>query len=296
MALIAVTEDRVPTRQRLARALADLPQGAPVVIMLHGLKYDPDLPLRDPFQQIFALHPASQSKRIVSWPRRLGLRGANALGIGYGWRARGTLWQAHRRAGRTAAPLAHLIRRIKDVDPARPIHLIAHSLGARVALHAVTLLPAASVNRIILITAAAFECELTRAMASPAGQQAEFINIRSRANTLFDILLRLALPHWGKTLGRGRLQARNLLDLCIDNGHSRRVLTKAGFAFAEKTAPICHWSGYLRRDACALYRAMLHRPDTTPLPYLQNLLRKPQAGFFSFPGFSGPRSGISANQ
>lgn len=296
MASIAVTQQRIPTRQRLQRALAGLAPDAPVVIMLHGLNYDPQNPGTDPFDLIFALNPDTTNPRIVSWPRRLGLRGARALAIGYGWRARGSVWWAYHRAGQTARPLALLLRRIKALDPARPVHIVAHSLGARVALACLPHLPAGSVGRVILIAAAAFECDLRRALASPAGASAEIINIRSRANTLYDLLLRLALPHWGLTLGRGRLRAPNLLDLCIDAPKTRRALGLAGFALPEKAAHICHWSGYLRRDICAFYRALLHRPAATQLHLLQNLLRSadPQPPSAGRPAVG--LSGIFANR
>lgn len=274
MAHFAVTENRVPTRRRLRLALAGLSPDAPVVIMLHGLKYDPDRPLADPHRQLFSLHPDPRCKRAVSWPRRLGLRGPNALAIGYGWRARGSLWQAHRRAGQTAIPLARMIRLIRELDPHRPVHIVAHSLGGRVALHCLAHLPAGSISRIILIAAAVFEKELADALDSPAGKSSEVINIRSRANTLFDILLRLALPHWGRTVGRGQVSRINLLDLAIDDKRTGQILATAGYAMPETTARICHWSGYIRSDACALYRALLHRPAATPLPYLQNLLQR----------------------
>ena len=275
MAHFAVTEDRLPSRHRLRRALDGLHPDAPVVIMLHGLKYDPGEPVNDPHRHIFALNPDPGHKRAVSWPRRLGLRGPHALALGYGWRARGSIWRAHRRAGQTAAPLTRLIARIAALDPDRPIHIIAHSLGARVALRALDGLPAHTVHRVILIAAAAFESELRHALATPAGSTAEIINIRSRANWIFDVMLRLALPHWGATLGRGRLRRPNLLDLAIDDRTTAARLAAAGYALPEVAPRICHWSAYLRRDACALYRALLHRPGATPLPYLRRLLNQP---------------------
>ena len=147
----------------------------------------------------------------------------------------------------------------------------------RVALRALEGLPTHSVNRVILIAAAAFESELRQALATPAGSTAEIINIRSRANCVFDLLLWLALPHWGATLGRGRVRRPNLLDLAIDDRATAARLADAGYDLSEAAPRICHWSAYLRRDACAFYRALLHRPGATPLPYLRRLLDQPKS-------------------
>ncbi len=274
MAHFAVTQDRLPSKRRLSTALDGLSDSAPVVIMLHGYKYDPASIDHNPHDHIFALHPNQGSKRPASWPRRLGLRGHKALAIGFGWQARGTIWAAHARAAAIAPNLARLISRIRQTAPHRPIHVVAHSMGARVALATLASLPTGSVNRIILIAAAAFEHELENALNMPAGQSTEVINIRSRANTVFDLMLRAALPHWGRTVGCGRLERQNLLHIAIDQPQTQTALTDAGYPLLGAGPRICHWSGYLRQDACGLYRALLHRPETTPLPYLQTLLEQ----------------------
>lgn len=271
MAHLAVTQSTPPCDYKLESALRGLDPDAPIVIMLHGFKYDPADPARDPQRQIYAYNPDRRFKRVASWPRRLGLQGRKGLAIGFGWHASGTIWQAHAQAACAAKALAALICRIRAQTPHRPIHIVAHSLGARVAVSALSALPCGTVSRVILIAAAVFEHELKSALGSPVGGSTEIINIRSRANTLFDLLLRAALPHWGPTVGRGRLRHQKLLDVNIDCQTMQSALTSAGFSLSQSQTGICHWSGYLRKDVCAFYRRLLHSPALTPLAYLQSV-------------------------
>lgn len=272
MAPILVTQKQAPSTRTLRASLDGLLPGAPIVIMLHGFKYDPRIVSRNPARHIFALHPDSTSKRAVSWPRVLGLRGTRGLAIGYGWHATGTIWQAHANAEAAAAPLAGLITRLNAIAPGHPVHIVAHSLGARVALAALRQLGCDQVHRAILIAAAAFERELTATLNAPACRTTEIINIRSKANTLFDLMLRAALPHWGVTVGRGRLQHPRLLDINIDDPIHRTGLASLGFALTAKRRSVCHWSGYLRTDVQTLYRALLHRPAGTPFALMRTAL------------------------
>jgi len=269
-----VSQNRPPSDRSLRGALDRIHADAPVVIMLHGLRYDPRRRDRNPHRQIYALNPDPKLKRAASWPRRLGLRGPGRLAIGYGWHACGTLWQAHRQAISAAEDLSSLILRLKRLSPDRPLHVVAHSLGARVALQALVKTPPATLDRVILIAGAVFENELAAALEQPVGQTAEIINVRSKANTLFDLMLRSALPHWGCTAGRGRLRHPRLLDVNIDCTATQVALSKAGFPLGPAPSRICHWSGYLRHDACALYRQLLLNPARTPLPYLQSLVAR----------------------
>ncbi|WP_239450508.1 alpha/beta fold hydrolase [Loktanella sp. S4079] len=241
--------------------------------MVHGYKYDPSLPRSDPHRQIYAYAPQKTGKRIASWPFQLGLTPQTALAVGYGWPARGTIWEAHRAAGEAAHDLAGLIQKIRGISPQRPIHIVAHSLGARVTLAALSQCQANDVARVILITPAAFAREMHRTQQSAAGQTAEFFNIHARANFLFDALLMLALPHWGPPLGIARNEYENLVDLTIDRPQTLNGLNMAGFPMTEPARRICHWSGYLRQDICAVYRALIHRPHETPICYLRQLMR-----------------------
>ena len=264
MTLLSLSATIPPDPGTLRAALAALPSGAPVVVMIHGYRFSPLIPAHDPHRHILSLSPGRTCWKAVSWPRHLGLQGAAGLGIGFSWEARGTIWTAYRQAAQAGARLHELLALLHTIAPERPVHLFAHSLGARVALCALPGLAAGAVDRIILISAAAFRAQALRALDSPAGQRAEFINVQGRENLAFDLMLRLALPAHGPTLRR--IGAGNWLDLPLDNGVPLAAL---GYRIAPLRARICHWSGYLRPGVFRLYRALLLAPAQTPLAHLR---------------------------
>ncbi len=286
MAHLAISDRRLPNPAALATALATAAPGAPIVVMIHGYRFAPDTPFHDPHRHILSPVPERGCWKAVSWPRHLGLMGRQGLAIGFGWQARGTIWQAHRGAARAGRRLARLIAALHATAPDRPLHIFAHSLGARVALTALDGLPAGAVGRIILLSAAAFRHEARAALATPAGARAEVINVRGRENTLFDLMLRLALPLHGPTLGAG-FAAPNWLDLPLHDAHARDRLRALGYRIAAHRARVCHWSGYLRPGVWRFYRAALHHPAQTPLPLLR-------AQIYPAPAQISPRRGIGA--
>lgn len=269
MALIAVNDRDQPDGAALKAALGSLPPGAPIVIMAHGFRYSPSAPAQNPHRHILSLDPDRRSWGAISWPRRLGFGGDQGLAIAYGWESRCSIWQAHARAAVAGRRLAALIGLLRQIDPDRPLHIIAHSLGARVALTALAQVEAGTVGRVLLIAAAAHLSEARAAMASPGGRTAEVINVLARENRLFDLLLLAVLPYCGRTLGRGHVDARGWLDLPIDRGASLAGLHALGWRIAPSRVAICHWSGYLRPGVWSLYRALLQRPAETPLAVLR---------------------------
>jgi hypothetical protein len=269
MALLPVNDTDLPDDRLLTSALAALPHDAPIVVMIHGFRFDPQIPAHDPHGHILALRPGRTCWKAVSWPRHLGLGGTNGLAIAFGWPARGSIWAAHARAARAGARLARLIDMLETVAPGRPVQIIAHSLGAGVALTALPRLAPGRVGRILLLAAAAFMAEARRAMASPAGRATEVLNVTAPENTLFDLLLRAALPLRGPTLGRGLPDLPNWLDLPLADPTALATLARLGWRIRPPRAAICHWSGYLRPGIFALYRALLTAPRPTPLPLLR---------------------------
>lgn len=275
MTLLAVNMGRHPDEAALAMALAALPEAAPVVIMLHGFRFSPDHPDRCPHRHILSLEPRRDCWKAVSWPRHLGLKGGAGLAIAYGWPARGHIWEALAWAERAATDLAGLITTIRRLAPKRPLHLIGHSLGARVALLALRGLPGRAVDRLILISAALFRRETQAVLAaSPAAAGAEFVNVTGRENLLFDALLRLAAPLGGRTVAAG-LSAPNWLDVALDRPATLAALARMGHRIAPPKVPVCHWSGYLRPGVFRFYRALLMQPHRTPLPALRGMLTPP---------------------
>lgn len=244
---------------RLARKLAALPPEAPVVAMVHGWRYGPALGRDCPHGSILSLNPAPEDTRAVSWPRHLHLDGTRGLGIALGWQARCGLWTAHARARTAGLALAAIAERVSHLAPGRPLHIIAHSMGARVALNALLHVKAGQIGRVILLAPAETRQVAAAALATPAGQAAEVINVTTRENDLFD-----AAYEWGVHLGRrtsvgqglGR-KLPNWHDLWIDQPATLAALAALGFAIPPPKGRVCHWSPYLRPGTMALYRALI---------------------------------------
>ncbi|MDJ0821292.1 MAG: alpha/beta fold hydrolase [Paracoccaceae bacterium] len=246
----------------------------PVTLMIHGYKYQPGHPIHCPFGGLFSAE-GGRSKRHTSWPRHLGLlRGtATGLGIGFGWAARGSIWTAQDNALTAAAQLTEVIAQIRRHDPTRTIHMIGHSLGGRVALHALRQADEGAVSRVILLAAAAYTHEAESALQSPAGRRCQMLNVISRENDVFDFILESLVrpPVPGdRMLGHGHLRHRNLATLQLDDSRALQALQRIGFRIAAPDRRICHWSPYLRGGVFALYRSVLS--GDVPLALLQDIL------------------------
>ncbi|MCZ0813351.1 MAG: alpha/beta hydrolase [Pseudomonadota bacterium] len=250
----------------------------PVVIMTHGYKFAPGHGLDCPHQHILSLDPACRSWKAMSWPRGLGFGAGQhdeGTAIAFGWPGRGTIWQAYRQAEIAGATLARLIGMIARIAPDRPLHLLAHSLGARVVLGALKRLPEGRVARAILLSGAEFGSRAAEALSRGAGRSAEIINVTSRENDLFDFLLeRLVAPpvHGDRSLGHGLPAMPKTLTLQLDHPDTLTALARAGFEIEPPKARICHWSSYLRPGVFPFYRALLRAPEALPLPQLRAAL------------------------
>ncbi|RVV98747.1 alpha/beta hydrolase [Mesobaculum littorinae] len=274
----------------------------PVIVMVHGFKYTPDISELSPHAHILSLDPRPSGPRAVSWPRHLGCgRGtvgapdaaapphrptaprprtgddtAEPLCIGFGWDGGGSLWRAWRAAALAGGALARLVRHLHACS-GRPVQIIAHSMGARVALRAATALPPGSIGRVVLLFAAAFRSDARRALDSPAGASAEWLNVTSRENDLFDLLLELALCAPERTLGAGlKRPAGNWLDMQVDDPATLSALAALGHRVAAPERRICHWSGYLRAGLFPLYRRVLSGDPALPFSTLRAALPQRQ--------------------
>ena len=263
MGLISVTASRTGWRDEgaLAGALAALPKGSAVTIMLHGFRFAPGVQGHDPHHHILSHSPDPTCWKAISWPRHLHLhRPMAGLGIGFGWPARGRLGTVAARAFEIGGVLADLIGTIRQARPDLQVNLIAHSLGARVALAALARLAAGDVARIVLLSGAEYRSHARAAMASPAGRHAQVLNVASGQNMVFDLLFRLCVPaprltDWA--LSGGMKDLAGWTDLFIDQAATRAALGRMGLRTAPPQGAICHWSTYLRPGLFGLYRAVL---------------------------------------
>lgn len=258
--------------------LRGLQQPGPVILMIHGYKYAPGHASACPHDKILGMKTRRDSRIARSWPRGLGFGSGvsrEGLGIAFGWPARGTIWKAYGEAQVAGWALAGLIRKIHQMAPDRDIHVLSHSLGARVLLSALPRLPAGSVNRLILLSGAEFGSLAQAAIDSPAGQQAEFINVTSRENDLFDFLLErlVATPHRGdRSLAHAMPARANTLTLQMDHPQTLEALRRCGFRIAAPVTRISHWSSYMRPGVFGLYRALLRRNAQVDLAHLKSVL------------------------
>lgn len=244
-----------------------LPRTLPLVILIHGYKYSPRCARRDPHRLVLSPGRTPTAGRSAPWPHRLGLR--QGLLVGFGWDGVGTIWTAQARAADAGRALAGLI-----AAAGRPVDIVAHSLGARVALSAMQTLPAGAVSRAVLISGAEFRSRAEAVLDTPCGAGAEIINVCSRENDVFDALYEVAVaPHrpFDRAIGAGLgREMPNWLDLQLDADPVRAGLARLGFHIAPPDRRVCHWSGYLRSGTWPLYRALVE--DRVPLDALRRVL------------------------
>lgn len=259
----------------LATTLAALPEGAPVIVLIHGFRFSPSVPGQSPHSHILSLEPVPDCWKAISWPRHLGFGRGDAtqgLCIAFGWEARGTIWAAYAEAARAGAALAALMTRIDTLRPGTRVEVLAHSLGARVALQALHHLDRPILGRAVLMAAAEFRRPTEAALATPAGRAAEFVNITSRENDLFDFLIERLVPLFpDRALGHGTGRGcTNWIDIQLDQPETLEALAGLGHRIAPPHLRVCHWSLYLRPGVFGFYRALLR--DHLPLATLRDRL------------------------
>lgn len=258
---------------RLCHALSTAPHhySAPIVIMIHGYKYDPARPDTNPHDLIFG------QKHPNSWPIGLGISSRSAtLGVSFGWRARGTPRRVFAAAGRRGSELAGLIALMQQIAPHRPVHIIAHSMGAEVALNALAKAPAHSIDRVILLAGATFQSRAAASLASPAGRTAELINITSHQNTFFDGLFEWLIPapqRGDRAVGKG-IGGENVINLRLDCPRTRAALRGLHVALAPPRHIMCHWSGYTTPGTLSFYGQLMTMPGVLSLRRLRQAVER----------------------
>jgi pimeloyl-ACP methyl ester carboxylesterase len=271
----------------LARALGDLPPGAPVAILIHGYKFTPWQAAHDPHTHIFGLDRMRRCRKARSWPDHLGFSAdnpADGLCIAFGWDAKTRidalgLPAVHARSPLAAAALGRLLDMIGAIAPDRPVDLVGHSLGCHVALRALAALTRPVSGRAILMAAAAYRDTARAALANPATARLEVINVTSRENDLYDALFRAAVPPLrprDRLLGQGLPDApAGWVDFPIDCRTTLGALARAGIHVAPRNRRACHWSFYLRPGIFDLYRALIRNRGAWPAARLRAVIADP---------------------
>lgn len=168
--------------------------------------------------------------------------------------------EVYARAAAAGRCLGALIEVIHEARPDLRVDMLAHSLGARAALHA---LDAPGAGRAILLGAAEHAATARGLLPAARPGGAEVINIIARHNDLFDAMFEAASPAPADgapgALGRAGLgaQAPNWIDLQIDNPVHEAFLANQGLALGAAPGPVCHWGFYEREGAMRLWSAML---------------------------------------
>ncbi len=246
----------------------------PVIVMTHGYKYRPGSPDHCPHDHMLSLSPRPMPWDAPSWPRALGFGTGDpgeGLAIAFAWEARGPLWQARRRATQAGQALAETVRTLRRVAPNRPVHFLGHSMGIELALEALHHLPEGGLDRIVSLTGAAYRARACTALATPAGRGAEFINVTSRENDVFDFLYErlIAPPRPGdRAIGLG-LDAPNAVTLQLDCPDTLGHISRLAHPVAEAQHRICHWSSYMRPGVLRFYNALLRERERLCLDTLR---------------------------
>ncbi len=267
----------IPFEAALGASLHKLPAHAPIVVLIHGYKFSPSHPRSDPHRLIFAPHDIHTKPKFASWPRGLGFASEtidDGLCIGFAWPASqrdlpgsrlGTFARTYLAAARAGRQLARVISAIRAMAPSRSVHLLAHSLGARVALQAIAAAPPGAVGQTILLGGAEYDGNALACLTQGAGPAAQVFNVTARENALFDLLLNRFSPPERPGLqplstGLGR-RAPNTFDLPLDQSATLAMLQRRGIALAPQARRICHWSFYTRPGTMALYESILRYPN-----------------------------------
>ena len=278
---------RQAPRLTVAKARAAAPglrRNQPLTVLVHGYKFDP-FGGTDPHEYLFHFNglPHDRLGRSVSWPLGLGFReadrnGETGLAVAFAWQSRpavrfGRFCAAYGEAGRAALALARTLELLVEAFPGREIDVVAHSLGARVALGALGALGQARrpalqrVGRVLLLAPAEMVGAAREAMywvdVASSTRKPLIYNVMARENDVFDVMAERFAPRGpgvrpiclGATgLGRDR---EDWLDIQLDSPELLDWLRPRGVEIGGGARRACHWGVYNRPGALDLYARIL---------------------------------------
>ncbi len=267
-----------------------LRKSQPLVVMVHGYKFDPyDPNAANPHDYLYHFDPerveADRWQRPASWPAGLGFRerdpwGIDGLCVGFAWSSRpnqrmGAFCRAYQEAGEAGRALLRTLEMLAEAYPARDIDIFVHSLGARVALTALRVAARRGrtdvlerVGRVLLLGPAELVSVARDTMqaidlAAPA-RKPEIYSVVARENDFFDVLVeRFAPKIKGVTPicvgshGMGE-DFDGWLDLQLDSPALQEWLSVRGVVIGGgPPRKVCHWGVYNRPGALDFYAGIL---------------------------------------
>lgn len=283
--------DAEPLTVRAARSCAPaLRRSQPLVVMIHGYKFDPfDARAENPHDYLYHFDPslvcADRWQRPASWPLGLGFRerdpwGIHGLGVGFAWSSRprqriGAFCQSYIEAGNAGRALLETLDILAQAYPRRDIDIFVHSLGARVALTALRVAARRGrsdlierIGRVLLLGPAELASVARDTMtlierAAPA-RRPEIYNIVARENDFFDVLVERFSPRMKGVRpicvgshGLGE-DFEGWLDLQIDSPALKPWLEARGVVIGGgPPRRVCHWGVYNRPGALDFYASIL---------------------------------------
>jgi pimeloyl-ACP methyl ester carboxylesterase len=184
------------------------------------------------------------------------------------------------RAANVGQQLAHLLNQFGKIAPNRKIDIVAHSLGARVALQALSHLKRPNLGRMILMGAAEFRTAAKQAMIHSPKPGPEIYNFTSRENDLFDFLLEQMCSgqrHRDDCLGSGLPGADNTwIDIQIDHPRLPNLLKNRGIDLSPGRQALSHWGFYTRPGLFDLYSAILRDRPNWSIRALRSRMELPE--------------------
>jgi pimeloyl-ACP methyl ester carboxylesterase len=236
-------------------------------------------PLQNPFNQIFAVSPQSRCFKVASWPKGLGFDTDKNTGlcIPFAWpamspmtlsRVPGTGFrEIYERAAEAGKLLSHLVKLVHLIAPERQVDVVAHSLGARVALEASD--AGARFDRMILLSGAETAKRACDVLAKVP--DAQVFNFSTDVNAAYEALFAVSMPGSGRTLSK-LPPLPNVVTAKLDRWDVRDALAQLGYPIAAPERRICHWSTYTARGALAFYSALLRQRKSLSIPLIESHL------------------------
>ncbi len=269
-------------RLHLRSALEKVPEGAPVVIMIHGYKYHPRRAYSDPHRLLFAPVPEKTARKFSSWSTGLGFAlhtVDDGLGIGFGWEGLPShkikptprlsgFAHVYGQAYRAGGHLARLLSWIEKISPGRKVDILAHSLGARVAFIGLMRGASSNARRVILLSGAEYASNINRYFRHVDRHPSlEVFSIQNNRNGFVDFLFECFAPRphpQDKAMGRNfQGPPERWLTLAIDDPATRSVLAERGIGIERplKRHRVDHWGLYTRAGTMRFYQDLLRAPE-----------------------------------